>query len=89
MVICLSNKRDDFSDATKALLANRVCGHCSNPNCRKPTLGANTNPNKSINIGVADICAAAPGGPRYDSTMTSVERKSSKTVFGYVSLVQN
>lgn len=76
VVICLSNKRDDFSDATKALLANRVCGHCSNPNCRKPTLGANTNPNKTINIGVAaHICAAALGGPRYDSTMTSCQRK--------------
>ena len=75
----MSNKRDDFSDATKALLANRVCGRCSNPNCRKPTLGANTNPDKTINIGVAShICAAAPGGPRYDSTMTSVERRSSQ-----------
>ena len=47
------NKRDDFSDKTKALLANRVCGRCSNPDCRKPTLGANTDPNKPTNIGVA------------------------------------
>ena len=35
-------------------------------------------PNKIINIGVAaHICAAAPGGPRYDSAMTEEERKSS------------
>lgn len=78
-MICLPNKRDDFSDTTKALLANRVCGRCSNPNCRKPTLGANTNPEKTINIGVAaHICAAADGGPRYDSAMTPAERKSSQ-----------
>lgn len=73
----LSNKRDEFSDKTKTLLANRVCGRCSNPNCRKPTLGANTDPNKPTNIGVAaHICAAAPGGPRYDEKMTPKERKS-------------
>lgn len=77
MVICLLNKRDDFSDKTKALLANRVCGRCSNPDCRKPTLGANTDPNKPTNIGVAaHICAAASGGPRYDENMTPKERKS-------------
>lgn len=75
----LSNKRDEFSDKTKTLLANRVCGRCSNPNCRKPTLGANTDPNKPTNIGVAaHICAAAPGGPRYDSAMTEEKRKSSE-----------
>ena len=77
MVIYLPNKRDDFSDKTKALLANRVCGRCSNPNCRKPTLGANTDPNKPTNIGVAaHICAASSGGPRYDENMTAKERKS-------------
>lgn len=77
MVICLSKTRDDFSDKTKALLANRVCGRCSNPDCRKPTLGANTDPTKPTNIGVAaHICAAASGGPRYDESMTAKERKS-------------
>lgn len=73
----MSNNRDDFAESTKRVLANRVCGHCSNPNCRKPTLGANSEPNKATNIGVAaHICAAAPGGPRYDSAMTEEERKS-------------
>ena len=79
VVIYLPNKRDDFTDKTKALLANRVCGRCSNPNCRKPTLGANTDPTKSTNIGVAaHICAASSGGPRYDENMTAKERKSPK-----------
>lgn len=79
VVMKLAYKRDDFSEKTKMILANRVCGLCSNPNCRKPTLGANSKPNKATNIGVAaHICAAAPGGPRYDSTMTEEERKSSE-----------
>lgn len=29
--------RDDFSQTTKDLLANRVGWKCSNPNCRKAT----------------------------------------------------
>lgn len=71
--------RDDFTESTKRLLANRVCGRCSNPDCRKPTLGANTDPDRTTNIGVAaHICAAALGGPRYDSTMTTDERKSAQ-----------
>ena len=41
------------------------------------TCGANTNPEKISNIGVAaHICAAAQGGPRYDASMTPEERKS-------------
>ena len=78
VVICVSNNRDDFSEATKRLLANRAGVRCSNPSCRKPTSGANTDPSKTTNIGVAaHICAAASGGPRYDATMTEEERKSS------------
>ena len=77
MVIYLPNKRDNFSDKTKLLLANRVCGRCSNPDCRKPTLGANTDPTKPTNIGVAaHICAATCGGARYDENMSAKERKS-------------
>lgn len=34
--------RDDFSQATKDLLANRVGWKYSNPNCRKATRGAGT-----------------------------------------------
>ena len=73
------SNRDDFSQSTKTLLANRVGVRCSNPDCRRPTSGANSNPDKAINIGVAaHICAAAEGGPRYDETMTSEQRKSSR-----------
>ncbi len=73
----MSNQRDDFSLATKELLANRVGRKCSNPNCRKLTCGANDDPQKFTNIGVAShISAAAKGGPRYDESMTPEERKS-------------
>lgn len=73
----MSNNRDDFSLATKELLANRVGRKCSNPACRKLTCGANEDPQKVTSIGVAaHICAAAKGGPRYDATMTPQERKS-------------
>lgn len=73
----MANNRDDFSLATKELLANRVGRKCSNPSCRKLTCGANTDPLKITNIGVAShICAAAKGGPRYDESMTTEERKS-------------
>lgn len=73
----MANNRDEFSLATKELLANRVGRKCSNPSCQKLTCGMNSDPNKVTNIGVAShICAAAEGGPRYDANMTSEERKS-------------
>ena len=43
--------RDDFSQRTKDLLANRVGWKCSNPNCRKATRGAGTGTGKeNMNI---------------------------------------
>ncbi|MBO4767527.1 MAG: HNH endonuclease [Lachnospiraceae bacterium] len=73
----MSNNRDDFSISTKELLANRVGLRCSNPNCRKLTRGANDDPSKTTNIGVAaHICAAAKGGPRYNESMSAEERKA-------------
>src|SRR5262249_20791802 len=41
------------------------------------TSGPSSEPEKAVNIGVAaHITAAAPGGPRYDPSLTSEERKS-------------
>ena len=51
----MANNRDDFSLATKELLANRVGRRCSNPKCQKLTCAANTDPDKITNIGVAAI----------------------------------
>lgn len=52
---------------------------CSFPTCRTPTVGATSAGEGEINIGTAaHICAAAPGGPRYDETMLPGERSSTK-----------
>ena len=69
--------RDDFTQSTKDLLANRVgWRNCSNPDCRKATRGAGSNKTKFVNIGVAShICAASTGGPRYDKNMNSELRE--------------
>lgn len=73
----MSNLRDDFSEATKRNAALRVGYRCSFKDCNCPTVGASMeSKDKSSSIGVAaHICAAAPGGPRYDETMTQEERK--------------
>lgn len=68
--------RDDFSAKTKEILAKRVAYRCSNPDCRKPTVGPNSEPGKTVLIGVAaHITAAAPGGPRFDFDLAPEERK--------------
>ena len=67
--------RDDFTERTKELLAKRTGYRCSNPDCKKPTVGSNTNKEKSTSIGVAaHITAASPGGPRYNSSLTVDQR---------------
>ena len=50
---------------------------CSNPLCRRPTIGAAENGQSIVNVGqAAHITAAAPGGSRYLSTLTADERAS-------------
>ena len=72
-----NNNRDEFTDKTKLIIAKRAGWLCSDPSCRRPTVGSNSDGDGEINLGVAaHICAAAPGGPRYDHTMTSDERRS-------------
>jgi hypothetical protein len=45
--------------------------------CRRLTNSATSDRAGEINIGVAShICAAAPGGPRYDANMTPEQRCS-------------
>lgn len=69
--------RDDFSKAAKEILAKRVSYKCSNPKCKKVTIGAHTVIEKTINLGVAaHIHAASVGGPRYSKEMKSEDRKS-------------
>lgn len=68
--------RDDFTENTKHILANRVCNKCSNPSCRKQTSGPQINPTAYVNVGVAaHISAASLGGKRYDSSLSIEQRK--------------
>jgi hypothetical protein len=67
-------QRDNFSEPTKRLLAQRVAYRCSNPQCRTLTIGSSST-GRTVLLGVAShICAASPGGPRYDATMTPALR---------------
>lgn len=69
--------RDDFSKPIIDTLGKRVGARCSNPSCRKLTTGPGTESHHIINIGVgAHITAAATGGPRYDPTLSSDQRRS-------------
>jgi hypothetical protein len=71
--------RDDFTERTKLQIAKRAGWLCSYPPCRTPTVGATSDGQGEINIGTAaHICAAAPGGPRYDPNMSPAERSSAK-----------
>jgi hypothetical protein len=74
----MRDMRDDFSDKVKRLLAHRVNLHCSNPECGAQTAGPQARSEKALNIGVAaHITAAAPGGPRYDASLTQKQRRAS------------
>jgi|ERR1017187_988615 hypothetical protein len=67
--------RDDFADAIKRTIGQRVNNRCSNPTCGAQTAGPQIDPTKALNIGVAaHITAASPGGARYDRVLTDDER---------------
>lgn len=69
--------RDDFLKQTITEIAKGVGYRCSNPDCVRPTVGANAEKTGAITIGVAaHICAASPGGPRYNAAQTRNERRS-------------
>jgi hypothetical protein len=70
--------RDDFTPSTKTKLAKRVGYVCSNPDCRRLTIGPEQSGGGSVKIGVgAHISAAAPGpgAKRYDPFLTAEQRK--------------
>lgn len=71
-------KRDDFSRTTAQALMTRVAGYCSRPECRRMTIIPNPEYPAyfSITGRAAHITAAAENGPRYDSALTSIERRS-------------
>jgi hypothetical protein len=69
--------RDEFPVAVKDELSKRVGYLCSNPACRQPTSGPQSDASGTVNIGVAShITAASPGGPRYDAELSFGQRSS-------------
>ena len=69
--------RDEFTEKTKLQIAKRAGWLCSDPSCRDYTIGSNSDGTGEINLGTAaHICAAAPGGPRYDPNQSRVQRRS-------------
>ena len=68
--------RDEFTPTTKDYIGKRVGYLCSNPDCRCSTIAAAVTHDGILNVGVAaHITAAAPGGPRYDSTLSREQRR--------------
>lgn len=68
--------RDDFSLGVKNAVAARAGWHCSFEGCNRLTIGPSDEaPDAKMSVGeAAHICAAAPGGRRYDPCMSPVER---------------
>ena len=69
--------RDEFTQKSKSQIAKRAGWLCSDPSCRRPTIGSNSDGDGEINVGTAaHICAAAPDGPRYNPNQTPAQRRS-------------
>lgn len=65
--------RDEFNPKVKQTLAGRVNLRCSI--CRAATSGPHSNPERVVNVGVAaHITGAAPGGPRFDPSLSKGQR---------------
>lgn len=69
--------RDEFTEKTKHQIGRRAGWLCSDPSCRRDTIGSNSDGTGEINHGTAaHICAAAPEGPRYDPNQPPELRRS-------------
>ena len=70
--------RNDFTKPVADALGKRAAFICSNPDCRVLTIApSEESESKFLYMGkAAHICAAAPGGPRYDAAMTPEQRKA-------------
>ncbi|WP_147411236.1 hypothetical protein [Pseudomonas cavernicola] len=70
-------KRDDFTPTTIRALKDAAGNICSKPDCLVFTAGSKELNDGPMSIGIAaHITAAAPGGPRYDGTLTKEERRA-------------
>ncbi len=71
------HQRHSFPPKVVAKVAERAAYICSNPRCNRVTIGPDAAAvHRSIKTGeAAHICAASPGGPRYDMSQTEAERR--------------
>lgn len=71
------SNRDNFTLSVKKIMAERVAWRCSFPDCGVITIGPKMgDDSKSMNLGeAAHIHAASLEGPRYDTAMSSEQRK--------------
>lgn len=69
-------KRQDFPAQVARKVAERAAYICSNPSCNRVTIGPDqAASSSSIKTGeAAHVCAASPGGPRYDMSQTEKDR---------------
>lgn len=73
----LANGRDDFPARITRALAERAGYMCSNPSCRRLTVGPHSAPERSTKIGeAAHIRAASSGGPRFDDQQSADQRRA-------------
>jgi hypothetical protein len=72
-------QRDDFPEQVKRALSARVGNLCLNPDCRALTSGPHDDAAKAVNLDLAAyVTAAAPGGPRYDASVTPEQRAAAE-----------
>lgn len=69
-------KREDFKDTIKRKAAEKVGYFCSNPNCKRLTIGPNDKGNPHRYGEAAHIYPASYGGPRADRSITADYLKS-------------
>lgn len=71
-------RRDDFLEVTKREIAGRAGYVCSFPGCSRMTVGPSHDRASRLTMvgSAAHISAAAPGGERYDASLTPDERKA-------------
>lgn len=69
--------RDNFPQSIKTELSIRAAHFCSNPRCLRLTAGPRSGGLRGLATGhAAHICAASPGGPRFDPIQSEEDRCS-------------
>lgn len=70
--------RENFTDKTKSILAQRVAYRCSFPGCTRITVGPGNRDNEHVVLlgEAAHIYSASPNGPRNNADLSAEEKSS-------------